>query len=463
MSVSSRADQPAELAAITRSLRALTSSLELPEVLRAVLDCIKGFTAAEGLSLLLYDRERDELVFAATETLRQNTLIGGPDTTGGGLGARALHAAAPIADETGLAAPLRRGPRVLGALVLSGRAFDAEDHARLEAVLPALVADLDPEHLPHDPGGLQRLFARVAAAVPSPSASLLLYDPEGRALAFTAARALQPGVIDGIRLPCTQGIAGWVARHREPLRLDDASADPRHYTGLVERTGLAPRSMLCVPVLHGDALLGVIQVLNKLDGSHFTDAELRLVEMLADHAAIAIANASLYREARLAAITDDLTGLGNTRHFNQVLPELLARAAPLSLLVLDLDNFKALVDSQGHLVGSRAIGFVGRLIAGALRPGDVAARFGGDEFVMILPSTDAVAGARIAETIRAAIAAARVLDGTDVDISAVTASVGLAVFPEHAADAEGLFRAADAAMYRVKQSTKNGVGVAPGR
>src|SRR5262245_11730547 len=338
-------DQLAELRAIHRSLRAVTSTLELPEILRAVLESIKEFTAAEALSLLLHDRDRDELVFAATDTLRENAL-------------------------------------------------------------------------------------------------------------------LEPNLIEGERLRSGQGIAGWVARNREAVRLDDASHDPRHYAVLAERTGLRPRSMLCVPLVHRETLLGVIEVINKLDGSPFTEEELRLVQTLADHAAIAIANASAYREARVAAITDDLTGLSNTRRFNTVLPELMGCGGPLSLLMLDLDNFKALVDSRGHLVGSRTIGFVGRIIAGVLRPGDVAARFGGDEFVVILPRTDTAAAAGVAESIRAAIAGVSTLEGTDVDISGVTASVGVATFPDHAADAEALFRAADAAMYAVKRDGKNAVALA---
>jgi diguanylate cyclase (GGDEF)-like protein len=264
-----------------------------------------------------------------------------------------------------------------------------------------------------------------------------------------------------VRLRTDAGIAGWVARHREPVRLDDASSDPRHYPVLAERTGLRPRSMLCVPIIKKDELLGVLQAINKLDGSSFTEDELRLATTLADHAAIAIENARLYREARLAAITDDLTGLYNTRYFNATLPALLAKDGPVSLLVLDLDNFKALVDLHGHLAGSRTIGLVGRLIAGVIRPGDLAARFGGDEFVVILPGTDAASARALAEAIRQRVAEMRILDGTDVDLSAITASVGLATFPDHAEDATGLFRAADAAMYAVKRNGKNGVSVAP--
>ena len=297
------------------------------------------------------------------------------------------------------------------------------------------------------------------AAVPGEASSLLLYDPEGRELVFTASRTLQSGVIDGMRLRCDQGIAGWVARHRQPLRLDDATKDPRYYAGVEQQTHFTPRTMLCVPVVSKDTLLGVIQVINKIDGSTFTEDELHLAQTLADHAAIAIENASLYRQAYVASITDDLTGLGNTRHFNRLLPELVARG-PVALLVLDLDNFKTIVDTYGHLVGSRTIGYIGRIIGHLIRPGDVAARFGGDEFVIILPDTDVDTARGIGETIRAAVETVSTLEGNGVDISTVTASVGVAVFPDHARTAEGLFKAADAAMYAVKRRSKNAVAVA---
>ena len=107
----------------------------------------------------------------------------------------------------------------------------------------------------------------------------------------------------------------------------------------------------------------------------------------------------------MASLTDDLTGLGNTRRFHRDLPRLLAQSLPLSILVLDLDHLKEVVDTHGHLVGSRTIATVGRLIAEQLRPGDVGARFGGDEFVAVLPSTDTDPARDVAERIRAAVAA----------------------------------------------------------
>jgi diguanylate cyclase (GGDEF)-like protein len=476
-----------ELATINELIKTLTSTLELSEILRIVLDRIKVLTHAEALSLLLYDGQRDELVFAATETLRENAVAGLRVPAGQGVaswvartGCSALVNDAQsdprfyggidrqsrFATHSLLAVPIKRGGRVIAVIEVANRyggdKFTDADLGKLEQLADGLLQSIDPESLSHDARGMRQLLATVAGTVPSEASSLLLHDPKGNELVFTASRTLQSGVIDGMRLRCDQGIAGWVARHQQAVRLDDATKDPRYYSGIETQTHFTPRSMLCVPMLSKDTLLGVIQVINKIDGTSFTEDELRLAQSLADHAAIAIENASLYRKAFIASITDDLTGLSNTRHFNHMLPELLARGGPVSLLMLDLDNFKAIVDTYGHLVGSRTISYLGKVIGHLIRPGDVAARFGGDEFVVILPSTDVDTAQSIAETVRDAVQACSVLEGNGVDISTVTASVGVATFPDHASTAEDLFRAADAAMYSIKRRGKNGVAVARG-
>ncbi|MGH7821835.1 MAG: diguanylate cyclase, partial [Candidatus Binatia bacterium] len=420
---------------------------------------------------------------AATETLRENLVAGlrvPPGRSIAGWVARTGESA--IVDDVAsdprfypeidhisrfgtrnlLAVPLRKDGKVIGVVEIAnryeGRAFDDADRRQLEALGAELASTIDPESVAHDSQAMRSILAAAVTAVPGEAASLLLYDPEGHELVFHASRTLQAGLVDGIRLSCGQGIAGWVARHREAVRIDDVLADPRHYRGLEEQTHFVPRSMICVPMVSKDALRGVIQVINKIDGSSFDEEELHLTQRLADHAAIAIENASLYRQAYLASITDDLTGLGNTRHFNRMLRELLVRSLPLSLLVLDLDNFKRIVDTFGHLAGSRTIAHLGRLIGRLIRPGDVAARFGGDEFVILLPGTECRAAVEIGETIRAAIAAEERIDTGGVDIAEVTASVGAATAPDHARTADELFHAADAAMYEVKRRGKNAVG-----
>jgi GAF domain-containing protein len=145
---------------------------------------------------------------------------------------------------------------------------------------------------------LHGLLTRLATAVPSQDAALVVYDQKHHDHAFRGSRALRHGMIEGVRLRMGQGIAGWVAVHRQAVRLDDASRDPRHDPQVSRQTGLVPRSMLCVPMVHGETLYGVIQVINKVDGSAFDDEDLRLVQLLADHAAIAIENASLNAQAQ---------------------------------------------------------------------------------------------------------------------------------------------------------------------
>lgn len=181
--------------------------------------------------------------------------------------------------------------------------------------------------------------------------------------------------------------------------------------------------------------------------------------------AVALDNALKVRRAEALSVTDDLTQLYNSRYMNQVLRREAKRASrsgrPLSFLFIDLDEFKGVNDVHGHLAGSQALVEAAGVIRGSARETDVVARFGGDEFALVLPDTGSEGAAAVGERIRERLAAHVFLGGEGLTLR-LTASVGVATLPDVAASAEELVRAADRAMYQVKASGKDGIHVAAG-
>jgi diguanylate cyclase (GGDEF)-like protein len=179
--------------------------------------------------------------------------------------------------------------------------------------------------------------------------------------------------------------------------------------------------------------------------------------------AVALDNALTIRRAEALSVTDDLTRLYNSRYLNQVLRRETKRASrsgrPLSLLFIDLDGFKQVNDQHGHLSGSKALVEASVLVRGCARETDVVARFGGDEFCVILPDTGREGAVAVAERIKDRIRSFTFLAGDRQDMR-LTASIGVATLPDAAGSAEELLRAADVAMYKVKAAGKNGIYVA---
>jgi two-component system, cell cycle response regulator len=177
-----------------------------------------------------------------------------------------------------------------------------------------------------------------------------------------------------------------------------------------------------------------------------------------------LAHAEVQRLEGLASI-DAKTGTYNFRYFKERLEEEFARARrysrPLSLLLIDLDGFKQVNDRHGHLCGSRALVEAAAIIRGCARETDVAARFGGDEFAIVLPDTDGTGAVAVGERLRDRLCAGRFLEAEGLSVP-LTASIGIATLPDVASSAEELLRAADVAMYRVKTAGKNGIYSARG-
>ena len=184
---------------------------------------------------------------------------------------------------------------------------------------------------------------------------------------------------------------------------------------------------------------------------------------LVEPCAIAIENATLFQRTEQLTITDDLTRLFNSRYLNLYLGREISRCKrhgiPLSVIFLDLDGFKGINDQHGHLAGSGTLTEVGTILAAGVRESDILARYGGDEFVVVLPETPASGALVIAERLRRAIEEHRFLEPQGV-CARISASFGIATYPDHALSPEGLIQKADQAMYRVKEREKNGIEVA---
>jgi two-component system cell cycle response regulator len=180
---------------------------------------------------------------------------------------------------------------------------------------------------------------------------------------------------------------------------------------------------------------------------------------LCRHLAIALRNLGRLKQVEHLAYLDDLTHLYNTRYLDVALGRELSGGKPFSVLFMDLDHFKSVNDQHGHLSGSRLLVEVGRVLRSCVRDEDVVVRYGGDEYVVVLTGIDSGGGLKVAERIRRAIEDHRFLSREGARVR-VTASIGLASFPEHAGTKAEILDFADRAMYRGKKSTRNVVYIA---
>ena len=307
---------------------------------------------------------------------------------------------------------------------------------------------------------LNLILEKVSLLLQSQSWSLLLVDETTGELSFEIAVSPAAAALKGMRLKKGQGIAGWVAEHGEPLLIPDVHADPRFAPQVDEAVSFTTESIVCVPVRIRDKVLGVVELVNGQAGARFDENDLAILATVADFVAIAIDNARHVEKISQLTITDDLTGLFNDRHFHTLLEYEIERASryrtPLSLVFIDLDHFKQVNDTWGHLVGSRVLAETGHLIRQSTRKVNLAARYGGDEFVIILPATDKAGALAMAEILRSRLREHPFHTDAGQPFR-LTASFGVASFPDDAASKQELMSAADLAMYRVKESSRDGV------
>jgi diguanylate cyclase (GGDEF)-like protein len=309
---------------------------------------------------------------------------------------------------------------------------------------------------------MELVVERIRQLIPSEAWSLMLLDEERQELVFEAALGAKARDVTAFRLKIGEGVAGWVARTGKPAIVNDAARDPRFSPRVDTRTQFQTRSILCAPLVSRGRTIGVLEIINKR-GGRFTRHDLSLVLSLVEPCAIAIENAILFQRTEQLTITDDLTRLFNSRYLNLYLGREIKRCKrhgiPLSVIFLDLDGFKGINDQHGHLAGSGTLTEVGTILAEGVRESDILARYGGDEFVVVLPETPASGALVIAERLRRAIEEHRFLEPQGI-AARISASFGISTYPDHALSPEGLIQKADQAMYRVKEREKNGIEVA---
>ncbi len=300
------------------------------------------------------------------------------------------------------------------------------------------------------------LVAQASAWIPVSAWLVVALDGADRARAMAAA-GLDPALEE-----CGAAIGDWVMRTGEVFASANLAADRR----LLAAAAVAA---LGFPLQCRGRTIGALIAIDAEPAAaapRFAAATLTALLAGIEPGAIAIDSAIRIQRAEALSVTDDLTQLYNSRFLSQVLRRETKRSSrggrPLSLLFIDLDGFKAINDTHGHLYGSRALVEVAGVIRASARETDMVARFGGDEFALILPDTGSEGAAAVGERVRERIAAFRFLAADGLSI-ALTASVGVATLPDVASSAEGLIEAADRAMYWVKDHGKNGLHVAGSR
>jgi diguanylate cyclase (GGDEF)-like protein len=288
--------------------------------------------------------------------------------------------------------------------------------------------------------------------------TLLMLDEPKQELYYAIAAGSEEAALRDLRVKVGEGVAGWVAQHGETLIVPETVNDPRLEIPNSPKVGKV-RSVIALPLRGRRSTLGVIEILNPRAG-HLNDYSIAFLHILADHAAIAIENSNDMSRIQQLTITDDTTGLYNVRHLYDILGRELDRSArkrlPLSLAFLDLDRFKLVNDEHGHLIGSELLAKTGERLQKLSRPQDVCFRYGGDEFVIVMPETSAADGLAQAQILLKTLMTTdfRMKNGLKLKVGA---SVGVSTAPRDGATLHAIIGAADSRMYTVKTTGRGQV------
>ena len=300
---------------------------------------------------------------------------------------------------------------------------------------------------------LRAILEQMERIVQAELWTLLMLDQAKQELYYAIAAGGNQSKLRDLRVKVGEGVAGWVVEHGETLIIPEAHADPR----VIKFGPPQPRkvkSLIALPLRGRKGTHGVIEIFNPR-AEQMNDYTIAFLHILADHAAIAIENARDVTRIQQLTIRDDTTGLFNVRHLYEELSRELSLCAaeqrPVSIAFLDLDRFKRVNDEHGHLIGSELLAKVAARLQQLSRPQDQCFRYGGDEFVLLMPCTAAPAALTQTAKLHHALLHTdfRMKGGLRLSVSA---SVGIATAPADGASLHAIIGSADARMYAVKNS-----------
>jgi diguanylate cyclase (GGDEF)-like protein len=334
---------------------------------------------------------------------------------------------------------------------------------------------------------LAEVLRKANEFVPSSAGSILLDNPTEKTterqrnqLTFIAAFGEKSEGLLGQRIPADRGIAGHVYMSGQAYFAPDVLKDRFFWAGVDEKTEYTTQSIVAVPIRIGNDVCGVLELINRHGASGYSDLDRDLLAIFAGYLSISIENVLDGRQAQEIARRDNLTGLYNDRYLHIALEQSISSSRQeghdLTVLFLDLDFFKRVNDSHGHLAGSQVLREVGQLLRSMSRghePDWVAARYGGDEFVLALPDIGLAPAVTFAESVRGAILAQTFCSAPGdilpeiLNLKGLTCSIGVASLRRHTQSSltvdqakSMLLRLADAAMYVAKETGRNQTAVA---